>query len=286
MSGSEPTDGPVSSTDPTVPIPADQRPASNKDQQADATAPVNPHLADAPAAPAAVDNKASANPVAAVVGTVLTSVVQTWRGNTIGALKASAETKNFGLWATLLYAIIGGFTTAMVFTRTMGSFDSMLGDFSYGLTGGYYSTSGSFSISFGQWISTFFMGLILLGVFFILRALCVKWVFSTRGTSQTFGASLAIVTGATAIPMTLLLVAGILLIIPSGVFASLIMLVAAVVSLPIGMIPEILIYIGINRAHRFTKSPLIPHVFFTLLWVVMLVVAYLILSALFISSQF
>lgn len=296
MSEQTPANGASSSNEPTVPIaredlaktavtPKSGLPDStpktvNEEPVLQASSPVQPSAsaggaeqASAPTATIPAPAKAESSVVGNGLGTILAAVVQTWKGNTVGALRAAAETKHFGWVATGAYAVIGGLLVATMLTRFMGGIDDMANYMVYSLSGGYGSSLGYFSASFSDWFTAFILGIILMGLFFILRALCVKWVFSTRGAAQPFTSSLAIIGGAYAIPMVLVLVAAVLNMIPSVSLMALVSLVTAVLSLPVGLISEIMIYIGINRSHRFTKSPLIPHALFTLIWVVMFFIA-------------
>lgn len=296
MSEQTPANGASSSNEPTVPIdredlekttvtPKSELPESspktaNEDTPLQASSPVQPSTsasgeeqASAPTSAVPAAPKAQSSVVGNGLGTILAAVVQTWKGNTVGALRAAAETKHFGWVSTGAYAVIGGLLVATMLTRFMGGIDDMANYMVYSLSGGYGSSRGYFSASFGDWFTAFILGIILMGLFFILRALCVKWVFSTRGAAQPFTSALSIIGGAYAIPMLLVLVAAILNMIPSVSLMALVSFVTGVLSLPVGLISEIMIYIGINRTHRFTKSPLIPHALFTLVWVVMFFLA-------------
>lgn len=264
---------PLPPAPPAPPLP----PVENPTVQYDAPIPAPQAQQQAPtyAAPAAAVAP-SENPLVTGIGTLWAAIAQTWQGNTVGALRAGTTGRGFALVATLLYAVIGGLMLATVVTRGLGGFDDMLGSFSSYATGGYYSTKGTFSAKFGIWIGSFFLGAILFLITVVARALCVKWVFAVRGASQKFDTVLRLTAVAYAIPMALLLVATVFMMIPSLALSAVIMFVIAVVSLPVGMIPELLIYVGINRTHRFTKSPLIPHVSFSLVWVIILAIAYMI----------
>lgn len=274
MPEQNPADGPNASNDPTVSI-------AREDLSPTVATPKSELPSATPADEPAAAPAGQPNAVGTALGTVLAVIVQTWKGNTVGALQAAASTKNFGWVATGAYAVIGGLLMATMLTRLLGGFDDFA-DYAFSsLTGGYGSSSGYFSVTFGAWFAAFILGIILSGLFFILRAVCIKWVFSTRGAPQPFTATLALVSGAYAIPMALVLLAAVLNMIPNLTLLALVSLASAVLALPVGLIPEIMIYIGINRTHRFTKSPLIPHVMFTLLWAFMLFLAFLFVTSIY-----
>lgn len=300
MQEQTPPESDISSTDPTVRMPREEisdslaklratapgTPAQESTAPQEAGASAEPRLtATATVQPAEQDPASGTtgkpNIVVPALGTLVATIVQTWKGDTVGALRTAGNSKGFALVTTAVYSVIGGLLFATMLTRSLGGFDDLADSLTSGLTGGSYSSSGMFSATAGQWITAFILGAVMMGLVFILRALCVKWVFSVRGAGQSFGTSLAIVTGSYSIPMALLLVATLLLMIPSLALSALVMFAITILALPVGMIPEIMIYIGVNRTHRFTKSPLIPHVSFTLVWVIILAIAYLIVGAVF-----
>lgn len=289
-----------SSTDPTVKMPREEisdslsklRASSNEKASPESAAPqeTNTSTEPGPSTTATVQSSgqepaaapaAKANILVPALGTLAATLIQTWKGDTVGALRTAGNSNGFALVATAVYAVIGGLLSATILTRGLGSVDDLADGLTSGLSGGSYSSSGMFSATAGQWITAFILGAIMMGLVYILRALCVKWVFSVRGAGQSFGTSLSIVAGSYSIPMALLLVATLLFMIPSLALSALVMFAIAILALPVGMIPEIMIYIGINRTHRFTKSPLIPHVSFTLVWVIILAIAYMIVGAFF-----
>lgn len=265
MSAQSPQDQPQSQTNPTVPLPGNE-------------------VSTDPAAPAAgtVASKPSfATEVTGGLMNLWTSIILIWKGNTVGALRAANSSKSFPLVAFGFYAVIGGLLLATFLSRGLNGLDAFAGDMSYYLTSGSYSSRGAFSVKVGQWFGAFFLGAILFAVVFVIRSLCLKWTFAVRGASQSFDTSSRLVATAYSIPMALLLVATVFFMIPSLVLSGIVMFVVAVASLPVGMIPEILLYVGLNRTHRFSKSPLIPHVSFTLVWTIIVAIAYALIFAIF-----
>ncbi|MGP5255044.1 hypothetical protein [Glutamicibacter ardleyensis] len=277
MSEQTPQDGTKSSADALSNLRASAPEAVTEPKQSDAkteTATIQePVVTNAPAT--------APNPVLSGLATVWSSVVLLWQGNTVGALRAATQSKSYPLVALALYAVIGGLLLSTFLTRGLNGLDSFAGDMSYYVTGGSYSTSGSFSATIGQWLGAFILGAILFAIVFVVRSLCLKWTFAVRGGSQSFDTTTRIVATAYAIPMVLLLVATVFFMIPSLALSAVVMFIVAIVSLPVGLIPEILLYVGLNRTQSFAKSPLIPHVSFTLVWAIIVAISYGVIFSIF-----
>lgn len=205
-----------------------------------------------------------------------------WKGNPVQAFRLATATKHFWLVTFGVYSVLVGLLMASLTARSVSAVDGFVGSITSSLTG--YSTSGMIELSFGRWFSIFLTGLVIGFVAFTLRTLCVKWSFAVRGVSQTFGTAGNVVATAYLAQLAVLLVATVLFLVPSMIVTSIVMLVVALIGFPLFLVTEILIYIGINRTARFTKSVLIPHAIFTGLWVVMTVIAYFIMFSLFLES--
>lgn len=72
----------------------------------------------------------------------------------------------------------------------------------------------------------------------------------------------------------------ILLLIPGTLFPILVLFAAYFVIALLSLAAELIIYIGINRTVQFRKSPLIPHVLFTAVWLILVIVAWIVMAAL------
>lgn len=207
-----------------------------------------------------------------------------WKGRTVEAFRLGSTTKNFWVVGFLIYSLILGLLTATTASRSIGSADELLGSMSGALTG--YSSRGMFSLSAGNWISLLLVGVVMGFIAFLLRALCLKWTFAVRGVPRTMGAASIIITTSYAMQMAVLLGATVLLMIPSAAISGLVLLLIGLVSVPLALISEVLMYIGLNRSARFEKSALIPHALFTGVWIALTVIAYAIMFSVFLENIF
>lgn len=241
--------------------------------------------------PAAEPNATLAEPtpetgvgVLGAVTALWVSLGSIWKGRTVEAFRLGSTTKNFWVVGFLIYSLILGLLTATTASRSIGSADELLGSMSGALTG--YSSRGMFSLSAGNWISLLLVGVVMGFIAFLLRALCLKWTFSVRGVPRTMGATSTIITTSYAMQMVVLLGATVLLMVPSAAISGLVLLLIGLVSVPLALISELLIYIGLNRSARFEKSALIPHALFTGVWIALTVIAYAIMFSVFLENVF
>lgn len=205
-----------------------------------------------------------------------------WKGNPVEAFRLASVAKNFWLATFALMSAAAGIMAASLVARTYDAADSFVDSLSSGLIG--YSSRGMIGMSFGQWFSFFFAGLILVFVALLLRTLCVKWTFSVRGASQSFNTSANIVAVAYVLPLVVVLASMVVFLIPSMVITGIWGFLLAVIAVPLALISEVLIYIGLNRTEKFDKSALIPHALFTGLCGVMVAIVYFILFTVFLES--
>lgn len=251
-----------------------------------ATIPATPTTApisDPAAAPQAPVQGIGAEILGAITA-LWVSLGSVWKGKSVEAFRLGASTKKFWVVGFLSYSLILGLLTATLVARSVDSADEMLGSMTSSFIG--YSTRGTFGLSVGNWISLFITGLILALIAFVLRALCLKWTFSIRGVRQSMGVVGNVITTSYVMQMTVLLAATVLLMIPSAVISGLVLLLVGLVSVPLVLISEVLIYIGINRTARFEKSSLIPHAVFTGVWIALTLTVYAIILTVTLENMF
>lgn len=205
-----------------------------------------------------------------------------WKGDTVQAFRLAAATKHFWLLTFALMSVAIGVTTATLVARSVDATDGFIDSLSSGLIG--YSSRGMIGMSFGQWFALFCAGLVLVFVAMTLRTLCVKWTFSLRGASQSFNASASIVAVAYVVPLAVALASMVVFFIPSMIITGIWGFLLMVAAVPLALISEVLIYVGLNRTVKFHKSALIPHAIFTGLCGVMVSIAYFILFIVFLES--
>lgn len=237
------------------------------------------------ATPPPVKASGPPNVIVSALGTMWVSLGHIWKGEPLTALALATLSKSYWLICIGLFSVVTGLFMATSATRFLGSLDDLGTSVSTGLTDGQFSSRGMLNITFGQWMGFFFVGIILGAIVFLARTLCIKWTFASRHSSQSIATSGSIVAVSYLTLIALLFVAVVLLMIPSLTLATLVFVVMAALALPVSMIPEIMLYIGLNRTHHFVKSPLIPHVLFTLVWVIIVAIAFLIFGLILTESM-
>lgn len=268
---------PIPSQEPSAGLALPQEPDVQEQQPSGAV------LTGPDAAPAASQPGTGAQMLAAL-SVLWVSLKAVWKGQTVGALRLGAESKKFWITAFLVYSAVIGLLLATLTARSIDGADQMLGAMTGSLFG--VSSRGSLGISFGGWLALFFSGAALALVALVLRSLCIKWTFALRGMSKPLTAAGSILATSYVLPLAVLLGAAVLLLVPSALLSGLVFLIFGVLSVPLILVAEILIYVGINRTASFEKSALIPHAVFTGVWIALTLLAYGILVTAALGSMF
>lgn len=203
------------------------------------------------------------------------------RGYPLEALALARRTPLFWVVSFALAALIAGlfFTTTIARTVFRANYAAMNMAESFGASPGMQSPN-YFSIGFGNYVALFLIAFAFSAVVFVLRALTLKWVFSVRGAPQPFSVGAGIMATAYVGHIAVYAATFILLLIPGTLFPILVLFAAYFVIALLSLAAELIIYIGINRTVQFRKSPLIPHVLFTAVWLILVIVAWIVMAAL------
>lgn len=125
--------------------------------------------------------------------------------------------------------------------------------------GGYYSAP-YWVMEFGDGLVVLLLSFVLFGLINLLRVAMLHISFAVGKAGVPFSASGQIVTTAYAGHLCVLAVGILGLIVPGEALGTLILTVGAFVLMLLNFMSELLMYIGVNRRHRFTGSPLMPFV--------------------------
>ena len=213
-----------------------------------------------------------------------------WHGDNVAALRIASEysARSVLLWWLVLLAnaVLAGFLVASFVVKSAQGAASITNSVLDPFTGGYSSSyvDDAFSVPFSTVLGVVIAIAIVVVTVLVLRTVTVFWTFGVRGARGRFRDSAAIVATSYAATPLLLAVLWILSLIPGvgGVLLS--APVLAIGGLASVVISEGLLYIGLNRAVRFSKSPLIPHAALTVAHVAMCVVVFFLINVVVLAS--
>src|SRR5699024_7770781 len=127
--------------------------------------------------------------------------------------------------------------------------------------------SSYFTMSFGAWFGTFIMVTILAVIALALRATALHLTFKTVRAPQPFSTSMATIATAYSLLLPMFIVMFVLILIPGGVWMTLLSMVLMLVATLIYLVAELTMYIGLNRVANLPRSPMRPHVIATGIWI-------------------
>lgn len=254
--------------------------AGPEQQEPMTSAPVPPLLPPPPAAPAPeATAPAMATPVpnaAAATWQVARGVVLgVWHGRTVEAL-GMAETSaavtggpsRYWLSTAGAWAALAGMTVATYLIKSANATVSALDSVMSGITLGLGTpVADRFHLGFGHWLGVWLLATVIAFACLALRAATVRWTFAVRGASVPFLTGANIVAAAYTLQIPVIALAFLItLVLPAGAGSTILLVLLGLAGWIPGVVAEGLIYIGLNRTVRFTKSPLVPHAVMTLVW--------------------
>ena len=175
----------------------------------------------------------------------------------LGHAQGNAWWLQFGL-----YVVVLALYTTVLLDRSeqvgMGMLSELMGMRSFGL---YSSSYGDYwMLAADEGFGLFFMALVLYAVFVLLRVALLHVVFALDKAGVPFSASGQIVMTAYSGHLCALLLGTLLLLVPGAGLGGLVLTVGSLVMVLLSLLSEIVMYIGVNRRHRFAGSPLMPFV--------------------------
>lgn len=284
---------------PPAPAPYTQQPAATPQmpqpampyqQQPQQAAPA-PYTQQPPAAPFAQPNAAAypqqtgaipypqqapsaqAN-ISGFFSTLLDQLKQIWRGTAAQHICTPASPKH-GLLTLGIYTLELALLFSLLIGRSLG-----FADLASGISRSFGGGSVYFVVSFGTWFSLFVLFIIGFAAILALRVACLHIVFTTRKASTNFLSLAGIYSYALTPAIFLMPIIILFILMPSPALNIVFLPIFCFISTMCAFLAEILTYVGINRAGRFQKSPLVPYVASFALWNVILGIISLILSLL------
>ena len=128
-----------------------------------------------------------------------------------------------------------------------------------------------YDIGAGVVVTALFVGITICFASFLLQAVTVKWTAATRQTHIPFSDAANIVATPQAVVVPVMVLVFLFSLIPGGSGATMVYVVLMIAIPPLGLINQVVIYLGITRRTKAIspKTPLIPYAMLTLAWVVM-----------------
>lgn len=230
--------------------------------------------------PAPAVNPGQSNKFMTALVAQWSAFVQIMKGYPIAALTIGQRVPMFWLMNFGLYSVLAGLFSSVSLYRTGAGINRGAEDLIYGLSG--YSTSvRTFSVPFSTLFFTFLGGVVTVFLVLTLRALAVKWTVSVRRQNLTFTQAANNVAVSVTGQVLVIAAAFILTLIPSVFLATLVGFVSMALLSLLGLLSELLLYVSVNKVAPMEKSPLVPYVLFTALWIFLSLIAFLILTPIF-----
>lgn len=202
---------------------------------------------------------------------LLTVLKLLWRSQIVEALQLAVRSKAFWMVTLLGGAVVAGVTFSIAMGRIAGTLMSTVSSM---LGGG----SVYFGLSFGIWFGTLAITIIMVLITLGLRAVALHATFRIAGKPQPMSTSLATVTTAYSMYLPILAVVFLLILIPGYTWMMLVLLLGAFLGTVAGLAAELILYIGINRAADFERSPLRTYVMMTGVWYIVMMIVFFIVS--------
>ena len=216
--------------------------------------------------------------------------VSIWRGQPVEALRTTETSEPITggahrQWLAMLAAqsLLNGLLAVAIVARTMAGvrqgIDSLLNAIPF-----MPSVSGALDIPAGTMFEIF-LGIALIAfAALVLRIVTMRWTFSSRGVSVPFIGAANILATAHSVLFVPLAVALVCALIP-GALGALLLALVGLLGAVAAITAEVVVYVGLNRTARFSKSAAIPHAAFTVVWFVLCGFVVLLAAALVIASK-
>lgn len=235
-------------------------------------------LGSEPAAP----QKSAEGPVPALVGQWV-ALGRILRGRPLEAFAVADSLPKFWLWTFGIASLTVGLFVATTVARVISAGNRAVSSLSYAMTG--YRSSSYFGITFGDWLLFVLVGALLASLLYFGRVVALRLVFSVRGTSVPFEKAANIIAVSYTAHTIIGAIAFVLLFLPGVVLPTIVLFTAGALLSFFSFTAELLIYVGLNRAAEFKKSPLIPHALLTWTWAAVMSVLYTVILAAMIENS-
>lgn len=218
------------------------------------------------------------------VGRVLKA---TWRGNPSNAIDLATPT--FWMWAALAQAGFVGFAYANLLWR-LGTTDGIVDHSSllelFGRVGvvGALNNSTVLNFNFGVWILAFLLAFVFTLAAFAVRSGELYFVQELRGVQKPFSVMANLYAVSTISVTVVVVFVGLVWLLPSAFLAGAGMYLLLIFGGMTIFLAELMMYVGINRSGQFSKSPMVAHVLCSGVYVLVIVLAMVCLTALWMSE--
>ncbi|WCC79554.1 hypothetical protein O6R08_08560 [Cutibacterium equinum] len=211
----------------------------------------------------------------------------TWRGNPSSAF--GLVTPMFWMWAALAQAGAVGFAYANLLWRMGKTVDiiehpNLWNLFTrLGVAGALRNPSVA-DFNFGVWILAFLLTFVFALLAFAVRSGELYFIHHMRGSQVPFLTMGNLVAVSTISVSVVVAFVGLLWLFPSNFLVSAGMYLLLIFGGLTVFLAELMLYVGLNRSGHFSKSPLVAHVLFSGVYVLVIVLAKVCLAAIWMSA--
>lgn len=200
--------------------------------------------------------------------------VSIWHGQPIEALRTT-ETSGpltggaHRQWLAMFAAqsLLGGLLAVAIVARTVSGVQQGL-DSLYNTVPFMSSVGDALDIPAGTMFEIFLVIALIAFATLVLRVVTMRWTFSSRGVSVPFVGAANILATAYSVLFLPLAVALVCALIP-GTLGALLLALVGLLGAVAAITAEVVVYVGLNRTARFSKSAAIPHAALTVVWFVL-----------------
>lgn len=118
----------------------------------------------------------------------------------------------------------------------------------------------------------------------ILRVVTMRWTFSSRGERVPFAGAANILAASSSV-LFIPLAASLLCALVPGALGALLLALVGLLAAAAAITAEVVVYVGLNRVARFSKSAAVPHATLTVVWFVLSGVVVFLANALVLASK-
>lgn len=201
-------------------------------------------------------------------------LVSIWRGQPIEALRTAETSRPLTgganrQWLAMFaaQALLGGLLAVAVVSRTLSEVkrgvNSLVDQIPFAP-----SVGNAFGIPAGTLFEIFLVSALIAFTALVLRVVTMRWTFNIRGDRVPFAGAANILATASSVLLVPLAAALVCTLFP-GAFGNLLLALVGLLGAAAVITAEVVVYVGLNRTARFSKSAAIPHATLTVVWFVL-----------------
>lgn len=210
------------------------------------------------------------NPLLPSLRLYLTSLKAIWKGDTADAVQQPARAgaghiqwiTAFGANAIVaaLVMVVTMFIQSLAVRRSLGDFGSLIG-----------------GPSFGSYVFAFFIVVLAVASWYVIRVLTIKWTLMSRPGPSSFLDAAQLVSVNAYVHAAILAPSLLLAFMPGG-FGVVVKTLAMLPLLAIAIVAELILYVGVNQHLRPARSVMVPYALLTVAALTMFFILWLIIS--------